>query len=162
MKDKTFNREVGRLDKIFIDDPRRAIVIGSFILVAIILLVIFWSRIKKAWNDLRSSRAASSTLKEHENETGETTSLTNASYYQYANQLYNAFRPHIFGWGTDEDAVYNVFNNMNNTADVLRLVQEFGVKGGMDLQSYMRSELSAKELQKVNGILSSKGITYSF
>lgn len=162
MAKSKLDKGLGNIDKIFLDDPRRALVILGFLVVIIILMVIFWSKIKNAWQNFRLNRSQNTILNDYEDQTGETTSLTNASYYQYANQLYNAFRPHMFGWGTDEDAVYNVFNNMTNTADVLKLVQTFGVKDGKTLQAWIRSELSSSELRKLNGILSAKGIQYSF
>lgn len=162
MAKSKLDKGLNSIDKIFLDDPRRALVILVFLVVIIILLVVFWSKIKQTWQNFRISRGQAYQLNSYTVETGQTTSLANASYYQYANQLYNAFRPHMFGWGTDESAVYNVFNNMNNTADVLKLVQAFGVKDGKTLESWIRSELSTSELRKLNYILSSRGIQYTF
>lgn len=162
MKDQTFDRHIGRLDKIFIEDPKRAIVIGCFLLAAIILLVIFWDKLKSLWASFRTNQANNSMLKDYEEETGETTTLTKAAYYQLANQLYNAFNQHIFGWGTDEDAIFNVFNQLNNTSDLLKLISEFGTRDGKDLPAYMRSELSKREINQVNTILNNKRIQYAF
>lgn len=162
MAKSKFNRGIKALDTVFIEDPRRAIVIGAFIVIAIVLVVIFWNRLKNLFSEFRANRASSSVLNQYTSETGESPTMINANFYQYAQQLYNAFNPHTFGWGTDEDTVYAVMGAMNNTADVYKLIKEFGIRDGKDLKTYMRSELSSKELRKVNAILAGKGITYTF
>lgn len=162
MAKSRFKKGISALDTIFIEDPRRAIVIGVFLVVIIILLVVFWNRIKGFFQGLVNRTAAGSMLEDVESTTGEYPSMGAASYYAYSNQLYNAFRQHIFGWGTDEDAIYNVFQQMKNTADVYRLIQVFGTKDGKTLDVWIRSELSRPELRKLNSILSNKGIAYQF
>lgn len=149
------------VDKL-IEDPRRALVIGGFIVVAIILLVVFWGRIKGLFTRLMQKVSNSDQMNELYQQTGETPTLGYSSYYTYATQLYNAFNPYTFGLGTDEQAVYSVFRNMNNTADVLRLIDVFGIKDNKSLDSYIRSELSSSELRELNNILASKNIAYSF
>lgn len=162
MAKSKFKKGIGALDTIFIEDPRRAIVIGVALLVVIILLVVFWNRIKGFFQSLVNRTAAGSMLSDVESSTGEYPTLSSASYYAFSNQLYNAFRQHIFGWGTDEDAVYNVFSQMNNTADVYKLIQVYGTKDGKTLDVWIRSELSRPELRKLNTILSNKSISYQF
>lgn len=162
MAKSKFDKGISRLDTIFIEDPRRAIVIGAFIVLAIILTILFWGRIRSLFQSLLSRNAANSMLNDVHKETGEYQSLSTSSYYMYANQLYNAFRPYMFGWGTDEDAIFNVFNQMNNTADVLQLIKTFGTKDGKTLDVWIRSELSHSEIRKLNSILSGKGISYAF
>ena len=162
MAKSRFKKGISAIDTIFIEDPRRAIVIGAFLVVIIILLVVFWNRIKGFFQSLVNRAAAGSMLGDVQSSTGESPSLSVTSYYAYANQLYNAFNQHIFGWGTDEDAIYNVFSQMNNTSDVYKLIQVFGTKDGKTLDVWIRSELSRNELRKLNSILSNKGIAYQF
>lgn len=158
MAKSKFDKGISRLDTIFIEDPRRAIVIGVFIVVIIIILVIFWSRIKRLFQGLMNRSAATSQLNDVEQQTGEVPTLSNASYYTYANQIYNACK----GFGTDEDAIYNVFGQMNNTADVYKLIQVFGTKDNKTLPMWMRSELNSWEIKRLNNILANKGINYAF
>jgi hypothetical protein len=86
--------------------------------------------------------------------------------------------------GTDEDAVYTVFNAMKNKADVLKLVEVFDVRyyqpckltdpitwvrwnfnnkiyGGA-LSTWLTYDLTNSERGKINSILSKKGIDYTF
>lgn len=77
--------------------------------------------------------------------------------------------------GTDEDAMYAVMQQLQNQADVLFLIQTYGVrqyKGCFDgdyfsyhsynLAQTLTTELSGSELAHLNSILSSKGIAYQF
>jgi hypothetical protein len=75
-----------------------------------------------------------------------------------------------FDVGTDEDAIYNVFGKLKNNADYLALTQawgkpnrrvyEWGIGRDMTLAQFIRYEMNDKEVRKINGILSSKGIKY--
>lgn len=85
-------------------------------------------------------------------------SFSNSQYENFANQLYNAMN----GPGTDENAIYNVFNQMKNIADVLKLVTTFGFRKNQDLSTWLYKDLSSNEMYKVNSILSTKGIDYKF
>lgn len=76
--------------------------------------------------------------------------------------------------GTDEGAIYNVFSQMKNEADVQKLIAVYGVRDykgcfenyfGMvsrGLSGTLSSELSTGEKDYLNGILQSKGITTRF
>lgn len=88
------------------------------------------------------------------------------------------------GCGTNEDSIYSVFSAMKNKADVLSLIDAFGVRfytpcaasqpvayfkwylddqsfGGV-LPSWLEYDLTSGEISKINGILESKGIDYRF
>lgn len=158
MAKSKFDKGISRLDTIFIEDPRRAIVIGVFIVVAIVIVILLWSRIKGLFASLMNRNAATSQLNDVTEQTGEYPTLSNASYYTLANQVYNACK----GLGTDEDAIYNVFGQLNNTADVYKLIQVFGTKDSKTLPMWMRAELNSWEINKLNNILASKGINYAF
>ena len=67
-----------------------------------------------------------------------------------------------YGWGTDEDAVYDVFEALNSRSDVLSLINAFGVYEDHTLPEWMNKELNRSELEHVQQILSSKGIVYQF
>lgn len=90
-------------------------------------------------------------------------SFTQSQYNQFANDLEAAMR----GLGTNEPAIYNVFNQMNNDLDIVKLNTAFGIRKnfwgvGSDLQNWLRKDLSNKEMLKLNNILANKGITKQF
>lgn len=90
----------------------------------------------------------------------------------------------IDGCGTDEDAIYNVFEQLNNDADIRQLIMTFGVRYtqpcaatapisysiwlvndkafGGPLGAFLRYDLSDTEIGHVNSILRGRGINYQF
>ena len=86
--------------------------------------------------------------------------------------------------GTDENSVYSVFNAMKNKADVLKLIEAFGVRYytpciatdpisyskflfdsksfGGGISDWFTYDLSNSERQNINNILSKKSIDYTF
>lgn len=72
--------------------------------------------------------------------------------------------------GTDEDAIYSVFNQLNNNTDLLQLVKAYGKRlnfwfgvptGNLTLPQVLVAELDSSELKEINNILYAKGITIS-
>lgn len=96
---------------------------------------------------------------------GPTASYPDLQYKIFADSIYQAGM--IIG-GTDEDAIYSVFNNMKNDTDIAKLILAFGKRriefSFMDgtLAEFLTSELDGDEMKIVNKILASKGITYKF
>lgn len=158
MAKSKLNKGVGIIDTLFIEEPKRAIVIGVFLVVIIILLVLFWSRIKSAFSSIVSRKASNDALQEVISETGQGPSLSNATFSTMANSLYQA----MHGFGTTESTIYNVYGQLSNLADVYKLNAAFGMRDNRDLPTYIRSELTNREINKLNGILAAKGIAYSF
>ncbi len=64
-----------------------------------------------------------------------------------------------WGYATDEDMVYDVFESLSNRNDYLALVNAFGVYQDHTLSEWLNKELSSSELAHVQEILSAKGIT---
>ncbi len=68
----------------------------------------------------------------------------------------------------DEDAVYRIFEKCRNISDVNKLIEAFGTRRQMFTLTYVSlpqaisSTFNKKEIRKVNDILASKGIQYSF
>lgn len=87
-------------------------------------------------------------------------SIPNAEMSNLVAKLKAAFGN--WGWGTDEDAVYDVFESVNSRSDVLALVNAFGVYDDHTLNEWMNKELNSEELAHVQEILASKGIVYIF
>ena len=79
-------------------------------------------------------------------------------YTNFANRLLNA----MSGWGTDEDEIFSVFNQMYTTSDIRQLVAAFGLQKDKTLQQWLLSELSSKDMNRINAILKAKSINYTF
>ena len=141
-----------------ISNPKRMISLAIVIVVFVVLFFIFRGQIKnlihKATNDIENNRALNEEIKN----TGTNPSFTDTQFRTYATRLYNAME----GLGTDEATVFAVFNDMRNTADVLKLIHIFGMKDNEDLTQWLRGDLSSGDIKKLNSILSSKGIAYQF
>lgn len=74
----------------------------------------------------------------------------------------------LFPLNTDEDALYSIMSKMNTLSDVLQLNKAYGMKGlalkwgEFSLVQAFVQRLSADEIEKVNSILKSKNINFSF
>jgi len=96
---------------------------------------------------------------------GQTPSYSSATYSQLADKIYAAV---MYTWGTDEQAIYDVFNKMNSNLDVAMLIKAFGKRRvefstqDMELGAHLSNDLDSSEISKLNSILSSKGINYQF
>lgn len=146
----------------FTKDYRRAIVIGVILIVVIILLVIFRARIKSLFQRIGNRIANNEMENQWNKDTGEVATISRAQLQVMANKLYQA----ADGAGTDEDAIFAVFNQLNNTADLYALISAYGTKNGLDLPGMIRDELGdhwpTYELSNLNKILTNKGIAYQF
>jgi len=90
---------------------------------------------------------------------GQNLSYQNTQYQIFAESLYTAMK----GFGTNENAVRDVMQRMNNNADILKLIQVFGVRDGYGLSAWITDDFSSKDKEKyINQVLRSKGITYQF
>lgn len=102
---------------------------------------------------------------------GVTPTITATQAQDFASSLVTAFDD----CGTDEGTIKSVFNQLENTADVLLLIQTYGVrdyKGCFDgdwfsdhsrnLAQGLTSELSVSDISDLNATLKSKGINYAF
>jgi len=91
-----------------------------------------------------------------------TQTYPDSNYVLLANKLFTA----MYGYGTDEEAIYSVFRLMKNDLDVAKLIKAFGVRksesswampfnfaGEGDLAEWLAAELDDDEMKIVNGIL---------
>lgn len=103
-----------------------------------------------------------------------------SQYELWANQLQEA----MAGCGTDEDLILEVMGKMRNDADVLRLIEVFGVRyyrpcAGSQPISYLMYladsqtfgggigewfgyDLSAGDIADINAVLAANGVSYRF
>ncbi len=84
--------------------------------------------------------------------------LTTAQFNTLVSKLYTAMK----GWGTDEAAVYEAFQTLGSRSDLLQLIRLFGVKDEKTLPEWIYSDLTQREIDKLNSILASKQINYIF
>lgn len=83
---------------------------------------------------------------------------TDLQYQAFATKLYRA----MAGMGTDEEAIYSVMQQMKSRTDLMRVIAAFGVQDDMTLNDWISDELNASEIKKVNSLLASNGVSYSF
>jgi len=107
-------------------------------------------------------------------------SYDDSQYTVFVDQLVQA----MTGCGTDESAIYGVFGYVKNAADIRKLIIAFGVQYyqpcawtspisyaqwqlndhafGGSLATWLGYDLSSSEIGKINSILASNGVNYSF
>ncbi len=141
-----------------VENPKRMIALIILIVVIIIVYFVFRNKIKGLFSNLQNKVENNQALNEEIKATGESTTYTESAYKTYAQRLYNAMK----GIGTDEATIYAVFNEMRNTADVLKLVAVYGIRDNETLSQWLHGDLSSREIKKLNQILTSKGINYQF
>jgi hypothetical protein len=81
----------------------------------------------------------------------------------------------VFGYDTDNEAIYNVFRQLKNNTDYLMLTKAWGnptrqvfpdffvfydTGKKLTLPAVLRYDMTSSECAKINNILKSKGITY--
>jgi len=78
-----------------------------------------------------------------------------ADYKQWASQLEAAMR----GWGTNDNMVKQIFNQMKSERDLFELENEFGVRDGENLREWL---IDDGALHYVYAIIDAKKIQYDF
>lgn len=75
----------------------------------------------------------------------------------YAKQLKMAFdNDNAFGWGTNEEQVFRVFNEIPSKAMYTRVQREYSNMYGQSLNADLENELSAEEYNELIRILNAK------
>ena len=133
------------------------IVIGGLLgLLALVVIVLLFIKYRSKFKDLITNAKLVNSL-ETEIKTDDIT-FTQTQFNAFASALYAA----MDGAGTDEQKIYNVFRQMQSRSDVLQLIKVFGVKDGETLTEWINDDLSASEIEKINTILATNDINYSF
>jgi hypothetical protein len=128
--------------------------------IILVILVIAYYLLKSTisfLSGLGKKAEAQGAIIQHQTQ-GEAASYSDLQYKVQADKLYNAMK----GWGTDEPAVFAVFQWLQNNIDFLKLQNAFGVRDGWDMYRWVKGDLTSSELTQVNNILYAKGIIYSF
>ena len=123
-------------------------------------------KISKKGKELLKPDEAKKDIKKLE-EIGQTPTYMEAQYVGFADAIYAARGCNNF-FGTDEDAIYNVFRKMVNDIDVAKLIEKFGERRlcfsftESTLGGFLSSDLDQDEIKIINDILEKKGIKYKF
>jgi predicted PurR-regulated permease PerM len=138
-------------------DPKKLILTAVILVAVIVIGIVAWRKIR---NTVITQKAKNQGMKALQEEiaAGGGTTYGEFDYMQYANNLYDAMK----GLGTDEAAVMNVIKSVNTKADLLMIIQSFAVRDGETLSEWLHSEMSGREIDEINRILSEKGIRYLF
>lgn len=132
------------------------------VLVVIIMAYYIFHNVKAKANAIKNiaeSKAEIQQIKsdvEAHEDKGEKPTMTFADYQAEANKLYNAMN----GFGTDDDAVEEVFNSIQNNVDFLKLKAAFGTREGSTWQQWLDGDLNQAEKDAINQSLDAKGIIY--
>ena len=124
------------------------------ILLAAVLYIVL--KLKKSIST--GIKLAENTSEANKEISTERLTLTSSQYNTLASKLYAA----MAGIGTDEEAVYDAFRNINTYSDLMQLMSVFGSKDGLTLREWLYDDLSASDINKINEILASKSINYKF
>lgn len=101
---------------------------------------------------------------------GQKATYLDSNYKQFADGLYaaRAANAPFFWGGTNEEAMYNIFNKMKNDLDIVKLTEAFGSRRlsyslqNANLGGFLKDELNEEELNIINTGLRSKKINYQF
>ena len=99
---------------------------------------------------------------------GESPTATSTQFQSWVNSLVSIFNGCYHSYADLE----NVFNNLNNDADIYELIATFGTQsisncllwggGTFSLSQCMDQIIGSTEIANVNGIFAQKGITFRF
>lgn len=131
-------------------------------MIAIVVLIIFfvvWNRFGKSKQETEDANKERDIANEVNNAiTTSNVSLSQVQLNTLADKLYNAVK----GAGTDEKSIYDAMRTLQTKDDVLALIKTFSVRDSMTLREWLYDDLNNSEISKINDILLSKGISFSF
>lgn len=141
--------------------PKNALSVAIIVAVVVAVVWLTWDKI----SDAIKKEVAKKKLESENSQYGEPT-LTYQQISSLATQIYNAFKPSLFNWGTNEKVVERVLSQLGNNADYAALCvayQAINKDTNTDLNSRIDYEGTESEKARWRNILNSKGITiYTF
>jgi len=148
----------------------KLIVIGAVVIGGVIVYEVFF-KYKPTPDQKKLLDDAKSMLDKLHYQFGIDPSLPVAQYSSYGSTIRTA----IDDCGTDEESIYRVFDALNNEADIYMLIVKSDIlsyKGCFEgsyfgnvhrtLPEAITADLSYSQVNKINSILSDKGIQYRF
>lgn len=131
-------------------------------MIAIVVLIIFfvvWNRFGKSKQETEDANKQRDIANEVNNAiTASNVKLTQVQLNTLADKIYKAVK----GSGTDEKSIYDAMRTLQTKDDVLALIKTFSVRDSMTLREWLYDDLNNSEISKINDILLSKGISFSF
>ena len=144
----------------------------QFGIIAIILVAVLWFVFNKLEDFMRLFSGKDTVVREDEAASANPANLTYPliQYTLIANSIEVGLEP----YNDDEEAVYNAFKKIKNNDDLLQTMTAFGTRkatplgigmiGGYEgtLSEWITFNLTPSEVQHINQILQSNGVTISF
>jgi len=147
---------------------RKALIVGGVVVIA----YLFSKRIGRFLN--KNIKDIQENLDYNKELDNSKESYPKTQYNNFADAIEKAFNPYGFGYGTDEEAIYNVMRKLKTNNDWLLLNKAFGVREYIDysfnpfgttynfnMVEMINYEDEGSEMRnKINAILKSKNIKY--
>lgn len=132
---------------------------GMIAIVVLIMFFVVWNRFGKSKQETEDANKQRDIANEVNNAiTTSNVTLTQVQLNTLADKIYNAVK----GAGTDEKSIYDAMRTLQTKDDVLALIKTFSVRDSMTLREWIYDDLNNSEVSKINDILLSKGISFSF
>lgn len=133
---------------------------AAIVIVVIVLMAVYWSKIKAYFTARRLERSYDEQI---------VVSDVTISQQQAQNIAEKIFAA-MDGAGTNETALYNAFEQINSYSDLMMVMKAFGKRKGSwswfgeesGLVEWINNDCSNSEIAKINAILASKNIDFSF
>ena len=135
--------------------------IAAAVVIAIIIVIaVKWQQLK-AWIQTKQYEKTID-----EQITKSELTLTTAQAQGIADKMYAAMN----GAGTDEEVLYSAFESIETYSDLMLVIKCFGNRKGSwswfrsesSLMQWIADDCSAKEIARINAILTSKNINFTF
>lgn len=127
-------------------------IVTVLLIVSVIIIAVKWNNLKDWVKQRKESK-----LLDKEIVSSDVT-ISDSQITTYANKLHEAMK----GAGTNEKAIRAVFEAINSKSDLLSICKKFRELYGENLADWLNDDLSQSDINKINQILSEKGIDYSF
>lgn len=132
---------------------------GMIAIVVLIMFFVVWNRFGKSKQETEDANKERDIANEVNNAiTTSNVTLSQVQLNTLADKLYKAVK----GSGTDEKSIYDAMRTLQTKDDVLALIKTFSVRDSMTLREWLYDDLNNSEISKINDILLSKGISFSF
>ena len=135
--------------------------ISAAVLIVIILLAVYWNKIKTRINEIKADNEIKKEIDKSE------LTLSEVQIEALADKLYQA----MDGPGTDEGKIYSVFEQINNYSELMMLIRAFGQRKSSwelfwgsptGLADWLNADLDGGEINHLNSILAGKNIDFKF
>lgn len=147
------------ITNLFKDEKAKKYAIIAVCVLVIVIAIIIYKK-SKDWKSLIKDKNKEQELIDmaNQNMIGSDITLTQEEFDSLCKRLYRAMK----GTGTDEEAIWDVYERMNTRSDVLQLNKTYGTVEGETLKEWLYDDLTSDEIMHLNSILSNKGINYRY